>query len=69
MLLKNETYDILKLLATQVLPALATLVGTIGQAVSWPYTAIAVTVISAIAAFIGKCIGISSKNYYAQEEE
>lgn len=69
MLLKNETYDLLKLLATRVLPALATLVGTIGQALTWPYTALAVTVISAIAAFIGQCINVSSQAYYAQEVE
>lgn len=68
MLLKNETYDLLKLLATRILPALATLVGTIGQAVTWPHTALAVTIISAVAAFIGQCINVSSKAYYAREE-
>lgn len=68
MLLKNETYDLLKLLATRILPALATLVGTIGQALSWPYTALAVTIISAVAAFIGECINASSKAYYSQKE-
>ena len=69
MLLKNETYDLLKLLATRILPALAALVGTIGQAVGWEYTALAVTIISAVAAFIGECINASSKAYYAQFEE
>ena len=67
MLLRNEIYDLLKLLATRILPALATLVGTIGQALTWPHTALAVTVISAVAAFIGECINASSRAYYAQE--
>lgn len=66
MLLKNETYDILKLLATRILPAFATLVGTIGMAVQWEYTELAVTIISAVAAFIGQCIAVSSRAYYAQ---
>lgn len=69
MLLKNETYDLLKMLATRILPALATLVGTIGMAVGWEYTELAVTIISAVAAFIGQCINASSKAYYAQLEE
>lgn len=68
MLLKNETYDLLKLLATRILPALATLVGTVGMAVQWKWTELAVTVISAVAAFIGQCINVSSKAYYASME-
>lgn len=69
MQLSNSTYDVLKLLCTRVLPALATLIGTIGTALNWEWTGITVTVVSAVAAFIGECINVSSKNYYASLEE
>ena len=69
MLLKNETYDILKLLVTRVIPAIVFLVGSIGHAVNWPYTAIAVAIIGAVGEAIGILIGESSKAYYMQEEE
>lgn len=69
MTFSNSTYDLLKLLCTRILPALATLIGTVGTALNWEWTGITVTVVSAIAAFIGECINVSSRNYYASLEE
>lgn len=66
MLLKNETYDILKLLSTKVIPAIVFLVGSIGHAVNWSYTAIAVAIIGAVGEAIGILIGESSKAYYGE---
>lgn len=66
MLLKNETYDILKLLSTKVIPAIVFLVGSIGHAIDWSYTAIAVAIIGAVGEAIGILIGESSKAYYGE---
>lgn len=64
MIFNNKTYDILKFTATTFLPALATLVGTVGIAVGYPETTgVIVTVITAIGTFIGALVGLSSTNY------
>ena len=68
MMLENKTYDILKLIVTRVVPAIVFLIGSIGHAVNWPYTAIAVAIIGAVGEAIGILIGESSKAYYAQED-
>lgn len=62
--MSNKTYDILKWVATVVLPALATLTLTIGQI--WGISAWTVPIgatIAAVATFLGAILGISSIAY------
>lgn len=66
MLMSNETYDILKKVALYILPAIATLWLTLGKIWGIPYTAEIGATITAIDVFLGACLGISSKNYYAE---
>ena len=68
--MSNKTYDVLKWIATVVLPALATLVLTIGQI--WNFSALAVPIgatIAAVATFLGALLGISSIAYSKQKED
>jgi len=63
-MLNNKTYDVLKYLAITAVPALATLVGTVGVALGYQdVTGIVVTVITAVGTFIGALVGLSSVNY------
>lgn len=63
-MLTNKTYDVLKYLAITVVPALATLVGTVGVALGYQdVTGIVVTIITAVGTFIGALVGLSSVNY------
>lgn len=63
-MLNNKTYDALKYLAITVVPALATLVGTVGVALGYQdVTGIVVTIITAVGTFIGALVGLSSVNY------
>lgn len=64
MLMKNETYDILKKAALIFLPALATLWLTVGKIWALPYTTEIGATITAVAVFLGACLEVSSKNYY-----
>ena len=63
----NETYDILKKVALYILPALATLWLTLGKIWGLPYTSEIGATITALDVFLGACLGISSKNYYAED--
>ena len=69
MKLKNETYDILKKIALYVLPALATLVLTLGQIWGIEYSEQIGATITALDTFLGACLGISSMNYYKENED
>ena len=63
-MLNNRTYDLLKYIAITVVPALATLVGTVGVALGYQdVTGIVVTIITAVGTFIGSLVGLSSVNY------
>lgn len=64
MTFSNKTYDILKFIALKALPGLATLWLTLGEIWNFPYTAQIGATITALDAFLGVLIGISSKNYY-----
>jgi hypothetical protein len=64
MLMKNETYDVLKKVALIFLPALATLWLTVGKIWALPYTTEIGATITAVAVFLGACLEVSSKNYY-----
>ena len=64
--MSNELYDALKKVALYILPAIATLWLTLGKIWGIPYTAEIGATITAIDVFLGACLGISSKNYYAE---
>ena len=64
MLMKNETYDVLKKVALIFLPTLATLWLTVGKIWALPYTTEIGATITAVAVFLGACLEVSSKNYY-----
>ena len=59
-ILSNNAYNIMKWLAMLFLPALATFIATVGNSVTWSYTSIVCTIITALAAFIGAMCGIST---------
>ena len=59
-LLPDKAYNILKWVGLVALPAIATFVGTVGTAVEWPMTTIAVTVITAAGTLVGALIGVTT---------
>lgn len=69
MKLSNSTYDILKYIAQIVLPALGTLYFALSQIWGLPYGEQIVGTITAIDAFMGALLGISSAQYYKEMED
>ena len=63
MIMNDKVYDILKLIAQVILPALGTLYFAIAQIWGLPYGEEIVGTITAIDAFLGAVLGISSINY------
>lgn len=63
MQMSNKTYDTLKYIALYALPALATLILTLGGIWNIPYSEAIAGTVTAIDTFIGALIGISAKNY------
>jgi len=62
--MSNKTYDVLKWVASVVLPAFATLTLTIGQIWGWSSWTVPIgATISAVATFLGAILGISSIAY------
>lgn len=57
-------YDILKFIAQIVLPALATLIGTLGGIWHWQYVEPIVATISAVDVFLGAILMIDSNSYF-----
>ena len=68
--MNNMTYDILAYVQRIVLPALATLIATLGQIWNWtwPVEQVVLT-ITAIDTFMGVVLRISSNQYYEQLEQ
>lgn len=62
MKMHNKVYDILKWSLMIFVPALITLIGTLGQIYNFETETIVLT-ISAIATFLGVITGISNYNY------
>lgn len=60
----NEIYDKLKFLAQVILPALGTLYFALSGIWGFPYGEEIVGTITAVDAFLGALLGISSANYY-----
>lgn len=69
MKMSNKTYDILKNIALYVLPALATLILTLGGIWGIPYAEAIAATITAIDTFLGAILGISSKRYAEEQKE
>ena len=67
MKLSNTTYDILKWIATLLLPALGTLYFALASIWGFPYGEQVVGTITAIDAFLGAILGLSSATYYKDE--
>lgn len=62
-MMKNRTYDVLKWIAQILLPALGTLYFALAQIWGLPYGEEVVGTITAIDAFLGAILGISSAAY------
>ena len=69
MTIPNKVYDVLKWLLLIVVPAFITLFSFLASAWNWDIPVEAITgTITAVATFIGVCIGISSLNYYREDD-
>lgn len=66
--MSNKTYDILKDIALYVLPALATLILTLGGIWGIPKAEAIAATITALDTFLGAVLKISSVKYEAMEE-
>lgn len=69
MKLSNDTYDILKWVAQILLPALGTLYFALSKIWGLPYGVEITGTISAVDAFLGVCLGISSDNYHKNKND
>lgn len=61
--MSNKVYDVLKFVAQILLPAIGTLYFAIASIWGMPYTEQIVGTITAVDAFLGTILGISSKVY------
>lgn len=61
--MKNHHYDALKNVALLWIPALATLINTVGMVWGIPYTNEITATITAVGVFLGAGLKISSNNY------
>lgn len=64
----NKTYDILKWVALIVLPALGTFYAVVGTAWGLPYVEQIKTTVLALATLLGSCLGVSTMNYYSEDQ-
>ena len=69
MKMSNKLYDILKYIAQIVLPALGTLYFALAKIWSFPYGAEIVGTITAVDAFLGALLKISTDQYNKEQEE
>ncbi len=67
--MSNEMYDVLKYIAQIVLPAIATLYFAVAQIWGLPYGEQIVGTITAIDAFLGALLGISTAKYNKEEKK
>ena len=68
MKMSNKCYDVLKFIAQILLPALGTLYFALAKIWEFPYAAEIVGTISAVDAFLGALLGISTKQYLKEKE-
>ena len=67
MKISNKVYDVLKWVAQYFLPAIGTLYFAISTIWGLPYGEQVVGTITAVDAFLGAILGISSASYYKNE--
>lgn len=67
--LKSSEYDILKKICLYYLPALATLILTVFTIWELPYGEMIAGTITAFDAFLGRCLQISSDNYWEEKAD
>ena len=67
MKISNKVYDVLKWIAQYLLPAFGTLYFALSTIWSFPYGEQVVGTITAIDAFLGAILGLSSATYYKNE--
>ena len=67
MKLNNKVYDVLKWIAQYLRPALGTLYFALSTMWGFPYGEQVVGTITAIDAFLGAILGLSSATYYKNE--
>lgn len=68
----NRTYDILKWINAILIPALITLVATIGKTLGWEDILVIVAICNAVNTFLGSILGVSNyqyKNYTPESME
>lgn len=68
MRISDNTYDLLKMIAIRVIPALDTLILTVGQIWDLPYYAQIGATISAIGVFLAVILGVSTATYMKDKE-
>ena len=68
MKMNDKTYDVLKWIATYLLPALGTLYFALAQIWNLPYGEQVVGSITAIDTFLGVVLGLSTSQYNKQKE-
>ena len=68
MKLSNKVYDILKYIAQYVLPAIVTLYFALASIWGMPYGEQIVGTITAVDAFLGVILGISTANYKKEND-
>jgi len=69
MKMKSETYDVLKFIAQIVLPALGTLYFALAGIWGLPYGEQVVGTITAVDAFLGAILKLSSDQYYREAQQ
>ena len=69
MKMTNKTYDVLKNVALYILPALATLILSLGSIWSLPYCEAIAATVTALDTFLGSVLKISSNKYAEAQEE
>ena len=69
MKMSNKVYDVLKWIALILLPALGALYFALAKIWGFPYAAEIVGTISAVDAFLGALLGISTANYNKEQAE
>ena len=67
--MSNKVYDVLKWIALVVLPAIATLYMALSGIWGFPYGDQIVGTITAVDAFLGALLGISSAQYQKKQTE
>lgn len=66
--MSDKTYDILKWVALLLLPALATLISTLGVIWNISYSEQISLTVMALDTFLGAILGLSSSNYKKQQQ-